>query len=87
VNDLFRGASVDDIALTAIQASQTDAAAALQVAEQPRHYPIGLRGLGHPADNHHWPEWMLVNSSGSVERTDSNASEIVSNWHSIPSMG
>jgi hypothetical protein len=40
-----------------------------------------------PADNHHWPEWMLVNSSGSVERTDSNASEIVSNWRSIPSMG
>jgi hypothetical protein len=71
VNDLSRGASVDDIAytiaLTAIQASQTDATPALQAAEQPRHYPIGLRGLGHPADNHHWPEWMLVNSSGSVE--------------------
>ena len=37
VNDLFRGASVDDIAytiaLTAIQASQTDATPALQAAE------------------------------------------------------
>jgi phosphotransacetylase len=33
VNDLSRGASVDGIALTAIQASQTDAAPALQAAE------------------------------------------------------